>query len=56
MSAHSSQHGLHGSMCFALGVTQLALCSASKNRYVCFELSPATQPSEPKKKRVVGLF
>jgi len=56
MSAQSSLNGLHGSLCFALGVTQLALCSAWKNRYVCFELWPATQPSEPKKKRAVGLF
>jgi hypothetical protein len=46
MSAQSSLNGLHGSLCFALGVMQLALCSASKNRYVCFELQPATQPSE----------
>jgi len=45
MSAQSSPHGLEGSLCFALGVTQLALCSTWKNRYVCFELPPATQPS-----------
>jgi len=56
MSWQSSLNGLTGSLCFALGVTQLALCSASKNRYVCFEMTSATQPSEPKKKRVVGLF
>jgi hypothetical protein len=56
MSAQSSLNGLEGSLCFALSVKQLALCSASKNRYVCFELPPATQPSEPKKKRAVGFF
>ena len=25
-------------------------------RYVCFDLSPATQPYEPYEKRAVGLF
>jgi hypothetical protein len=56
MSSQSSLNGLNGSLCFALVVTQLVLRSACKNRYVCFELQPATQPSEPKKKRAVGLF
>ena len=46
MSSQSSQHDLHGSLYFALGVTQLALCSASKNRYLCFELRPATQAAK----------
>jgi hypothetical protein len=46
MSAQSRLNGLVGSLCFDLGVTQLALRSASKNRYICFELPPATKPSE----------
>jgi len=56
MSAQSRLNGLVGSLCFDLGVTQLALRSASKNRYVCFDWGPATQPSEPKKKCAVELF
>jgi len=56
MSAQSSLNGLNGSLCFASTVTLLVLRSACKNRYVYFELPPATQPSEPKKKRVVGIF
>jgi hypothetical protein len=31
MSAQSSLNGLHGSLCFALGVMQLALCSIKKS-------------------------
>jgi hypothetical protein len=30
--------------------------SGGFKRYVCFETGSATQPSEPMKKRVVGLF
>ena len=41
---------------FATALTELALCSAWKKRYVCFEMSPATLASEPKKKSAIGLF
>jgi hypothetical protein len=41
---------------FASALTEEAQCSALKKRYVCFEATPATQPSVPKKKRAAGLF
>ena len=56
MSEQWRQHGVNASLLFALAPMQLALRSAWKKRYVCFEGSPATQPSELKKKRAVGLF
>jgi hypothetical protein len=56
MSKQWRLHGANVALLFASSPTQLALCSASKKRYVCFETIPATQPSEPGKKRAVGLF